>query len=68
MKLAPDVDLEPIANETHGFVGSDLASLCTEAAMQCIREKLDVIDIDVEEIDAEVLECMAVSNDHFKFA
>jgi transitional endoplasmic reticulum ATPase len=68
MKLAPDVDLEPIASETHGFVGSDLASLCTEAAMQCIREKLDVIDIDSDSIDAEILESMAVSNEHFKFA
>jgi transitional endoplasmic reticulum ATPase len=33
MKLSPDVDLEAVASETHGFVGSDLASLCTEAAM-----------------------------------
>jgi len=37
MKLADDVDLEAIANETHGHVGSDLAALCTEAALQCIR-------------------------------
>jgi transitional endoplasmic reticulum ATPase len=33
MKLAPDVDLESVAANTHGFVGSDLNSLCTEAAM-----------------------------------
>jgi transitional endoplasmic reticulum ATPase len=33
MKLGPDVDLESVANGTHGFVGSDLQSLCTEAAM-----------------------------------
>jgi transitional endoplasmic reticulum ATPase len=68
MKLAPDVDLESVANGTHGFVGSDLNSLCTEAAMQCVREKLDIIDIDADTIDAEVLESMAVTNDHFKFA
>ncbi len=68
MKLAPDVDLESVANGTHGFVGSDLQSLCTEAAMQCVREKLDIIDIDSDTIDAEVLESMAVTNDHFKFA
>jgi transitional endoplasmic reticulum ATPase len=37
MKLADDVDLETIANETHGHVGADLAALCTEAALQCIR-------------------------------
>ena len=68
MKLAPDVDLESVANGTHGFVGSDLNSLCTEAAMQCVREKMDIIDIDSDTIDAEVLESMAVTNDHFKFA
>lgn len=68
MKLAPDVDLESVANNSHGFVGSDLQSLCTEAAMQCVREKMDLIDIESDTIDAEVLEAMAVSNDHFKFA
>lgn len=68
MKLAPDVDLESVASGTHGFVGSDLNSLCTEAAMQCVREKLDIIDIDADTIDAEVLESMAVTNEHFKFA
>ena len=31
-----------------------MAALCTEAAMQCIREKMDVIDIEDEAIDAEV--------------
>ena len=68
MKLAPDVDLESVAASTHGFVGSDLNSLCVEAAMQCVREKMDIIDIDSDTIDAEVLESMAVTNDHFKFA
>jgi len=68
MKLAPDVDLESVSSGTHGFVGSDLNALCTEAAMQCVREKMDLIDIDSDTIDAEVLESMAVTNDHFKFA
>ena len=34
MKLADDVDLEQVAAESHGFVGSDLASICSEAALQ----------------------------------
>jgi transitional endoplasmic reticulum ATPase len=68
MKLSEDVDLESVATGTHGFVGSDLSSLCTEAAMQCVREKLDIIDIDSDTIDVEILESMAVTNDHFKFA
>jgi transitional endoplasmic reticulum ATPase len=68
MKLDDDVEPEAIASETHGFVGADIAALCTEAAMQCIREKMDLIDIDEETIDAEILDAMAVSQAHFKHA
>lgn len=68
MKLADDVDLETIAAETHGYVGSDLASLCSEAAMQQIREKMDLIDLDEETIDAEVLDSLGVTMENFKFA
>jgi transitional endoplasmic reticulum ATPase len=68
MKLADDVEPEAIAKQTHGFVGADIACLCTEAAMQCIREKMDLIDIDGESIDAEILDAMAVTQEHFKFA
>ena len=68
MKLAEDVDLADVAKSTHGFVGADMAALCTEAALQCIREKMDLIDIEDETIDAEVLDAMAVTNEHFRFA
>mmetsp|Transcript_41130 Transcript_41130/g.94878 ORF Transcript_41130/g.94878 Transcript_41130/m.94878 type:complete len:787 (+) Transcript_41130:308-2668(+) len=68
MKLDEDVDPESIARETHGFVGADMAALCTEAAMQCIREKMDLIDIEEETIDAELLDAMAVNQDHFQYA
>lgn len=68
MKLADDVDLEKIAAETHGFVGADLAALCSEAALQQIREKMDLIDLDDEQIDAEVLNSLAVSMDNFRWA
>merc|ERR1719284_1632017 len=68
MKLSDDVDLAMVAKDTHGFVGSDLAALCSEAALQCIREKMDIIDIDDDTIDAEVLNALCVTNEHFKFA
>merc|ERR1719419_1651058 len=68
MKLGEDVDLEVIADATHGFVGADLAQLCTEAALNCIREQLDFIDIEEEEIDAEILDAMAVQQLHFNEA
>merc|ERR1712023_362645 len=68
MKLDPEVDPEYVARETHGFVGADMAALCTEAAMQCIREKMELIDVEGNTIDAEILDSMSVTNDHFKFA
>lgn len=68
MKLDGEVDLSVIAKDTHGFVGADVAQLCTEAALQCIREKMDLIDIEDETIDTAILEAMSVSQDHFKHA
>ncbi|KAK3755281.1 hypothetical protein QZH41_004101 [Actinostola sp. cb2023] len=68
MKLGDDVDLEQIAAETHGYVGSDVASLCSEAALQQIREKMDLIDLEDETIDAEVLDSLAVTMDNFRYS
>ncbi|KAK0402828.1 hypothetical protein QR680_016559 [Steinernema hermaphroditum] len=68
MKLAEDVNLEEVANDTHGMVGADLASLCSEAALQQIREKMELIDLEDESIDAEVLNSLAVSMENFRFA
>ncbi|KAL0576749.1 AAA ATPase cdc48 [Marasmius crinis-equi] len=68
MKLSDDVDLEQVAADTHGYVGSDLASLCSEAAMQQIREKMDLIDLDEDTIDAEVLDSLGVTMENFRFS
>ena len=68
MKLDDGVEMEAISRDTHGYVGADLAALCTEAALQCIREKMDVFDLEDDTIDAEVLNSMAVTMDHFKTA
>merc|ERR1712198_488788 len=68
MKLADDLDLEQVAAETHGHVGADLAALCSEAALQQIREKMDLIDLEDETIDAEVLDSLAVTMEDFRYA
>ncbi|CAH0391348.1 unnamed protein product [Bemisia tabaci] len=68
MKLADDVDLEQIAAETHGHVGADLASLCSEAALQQIREKMDLIDLEDDQSDAKVLNSLAVTMENFRYA
>ncbi len=68
MKIDEEVDIPALSKDTHGYVGADLAQLCSEAALQCIREKMDLIDIDSDTIDAAVLESMAVTQEHFKHA
>lgn len=66
MKLSTGVDLERVAAETHGHVGADLAALCSEAALQQIREKMDLIDLEEEQIDAQVLDSLAVTMENFR--
>ena len=55
-----------VASETHGHVGADLAALCSEAALQQIRGKMDLIDLEDESINAEVLDSLAVTQDDFR--
>ncbi|GAB1223102.1 hypothetical protein ENUP19_0215G0009 [Entamoeba nuttalli] len=66
MKIADDVDLLQIAKETHGYVGADLAQLCTEAAMLCIRENMAHVDVEADSIPVEVLNGMKVTMEHFR--
>ncbi|MDF2956100.1 MAG: AAA+-type ATPase [Candidatus Alkanophagales archaeon MCA70_species_2] len=67
MPLADDVDLEKLADITHGFVGADLASLCKEAAMHALRRILPEINLD-EEIPAEVIGKLKVTRKDFEEA
>jgi transitional endoplasmic reticulum ATPase len=55
MPLGPDVDLEQLAEITHGYVGADLAVLCKEAGMVALRRLLPHVRFDVDlkpQIDA----------------
>lgn len=36
-----DKEIQHIAMATHGFVGADLAALCNEAALVCLRRYID---------------------------
>ena len=47
-------------------MGADLASLCSEAALQQIREKMQLIDLEDDTIDVEVLNSLAVTMDNFR--
>ncbi|CAH7667862.1 hypothetical protein PPACK8108_LOCUS2296 [Phakopsora pachyrhizi] len=60
IKLVDDVDLDKIAADTHGYVGSDAASLCSEASMQQIREKMKLIKLDKDTINTDVLDSLGI--------
>ncbi|WOG29264.1 AAA family ATPase [Endozoicomonas sp. 8E] len=68
-KLADDVDLEKIAKTCHGFTGADITQLISNAAMLCIREKIDISTLDDEQhIDAALLNSLAITQAHFEQA
>jgi transitional endoplasmic reticulum ATPase len=64
MPLDNDVDLEKIADITHGFVGADLQSLTKEAAMHSLRKVLPDIDLS-DDIPAETLQKIIVKMEDF---
>ncbi|MCK9631641.1 MAG: CDC48 family AAA ATPase [Methanoregula sp.] len=68
MPLAEDVSLDSLAQQTHGFVGADLAALAREAAIRALRRYLPDLDLDAEEIPAEVLDRLKVLASDFRSA
>ncbi len=65
MPLAKDVNLDKLAEMTHGFSGADLEALCKEAAMRALRRILPEIDLEAEKIPAEILEKLEVTEKDF---
>ncbi len=65
MPLADDVDLDKLAEVTHGYVGADLAALAKEAAMHALRRFLPEIDLESETIPTEVLQKIKVTMNDF---
>ncbi len=68
MPLAEDVDLDWLADKTHGYSGADLSALTKEAAMAALRRVLPDVDLEAEEIPREVLNRISVTRDDFKAA
>lgn len=65
MPLSKNVNLDRIADISHGFVGSDLQALAKEAAMRALRRVLPQIDLSAESIPIEVLKKIQVNMDDF---
>ncbi|AMK13080.1 AAA family ATPase CDC48 subfamily protein [methanogenic archaeon mixed culture ISO4-G1] len=68
MPLADDVDLNWLADKTHGYAGADISALTKEAAMAALRRVLPDVDLEAEEIPREVLNNILVTKDDFKNA
>ncbi len=60
--------LRHLADQTHGFVGADIEALSKEAAMKALRRYLPKIDLNSDEIPAELLEEIKVTIDDFREA
>ena len=65
MPLAKDVNLEKIADVSHGFVGADLQSLSKEAGMRALRKILPEIDLSSQSIPVETLRKIIVTMQDF---
>jgi len=59
--------LKPFAEDTHGFVGADIALLVKEAAMHALRKALKGIKVE-DEIPVELIEGLKVTEEDFKEA
>ncbi|HEY7572925.1 MAG TPA: CDC48 family AAA ATPase [Nitrososphaeraceae archaeon] len=65
MPLSKDVDLEKLADISHGFVGADLQALSKEAAIRALRRVLPQIDLSSESIPSETLRKIIVTMQDF---
>ena len=65
MPLTEDVDLQKLADITHGFTGADMSELCKEAAMKALRRVLPEIDFEADYIPIEVLNKLVVTMNDF---
>ncbi len=65
MPLSENVELEKLAELTHGFVGADLQALCREAAMTALRKFFPQIDFSTSNIPYGKISTLKVTMDDF---
>ena len=65
MPLDKDVDLQKLADISHGFVGADLHALAREAAMRALRRILPDINLSSESIPLDTLRKIIVKMQDF---
>jgi transitional endoplasmic reticulum ATPase len=65
MPIAKDVNLEKLADISHGFVGADLQALAEEAAIRALRRVLPEVDLSSESIPVDTLRKIIVTMQDF---
>ncbi len=65
MPMEKDVNLEKLADISHGFVGADLQALAKEAAIRALRRILPEINLSSESISLETLKKIVVRMQDF---
>jgi transitional endoplasmic reticulum ATPase len=68
MPLDTSVDIEEIATITHGFLGADLAALCREAAVCCVRDILPKFGVPDFQFTENEISNIKVKMTHFESA
>jgi transitional endoplasmic reticulum ATPase len=68
MPLSSDINLQVLAEITHGFTGADVAALCREAAMAALRRVLPRVDFNPSSFPYEQLLQLHISMDDFSSA
>jgi transitional endoplasmic reticulum ATPase len=65
MPLAADVDLQEIAEHSHGFVGADLEALCQEVGMNALRGFLSAFPLESDGAASAQLDALEVTREDF---
>ncbi len=65
MPMEKDVNLEKLADISHGFVGADLQALAKEAAIRALRRVLPEINLSSESIPLDILRKIVVRMQDF---
>ncbi|MBU2639325.1 MAG: CDC48 family AAA ATPase [Nanoarchaeota archaeon] len=64
MPLSKDINLDELANITHGFVGADLSGLCKEAGMHALRKIMPKINLE-KDISSKIIEKLEITKEDF---
>ncbi|MFB6300677.1 MAG: AAA family ATPase [Halobacteriales archaeon] len=68
MSLGSAVDIDELADRTHGFVGADIEALCRRAAVSAMRRVSDRLDPGPDPIPNEILATIEIESDDFETA